>query len=713
MKPIYFLDESVISDIFFQNSLYLIKLLFVSYIFFYYIPRRIFPQPKTTFQIELIVINMIYMVAYLEIFVTLLIFLKIFSIPMFLILLVVTKFLFMKFYDKKEPLEVLNNLKTSFMISILDILDNPKLFYKKVIKQSKNKILNIQQKITFYNVLRFIFYFGVILYIFVETMTRGLESVTYAISDTAQFVDWVNHLQQNILYAKNQAGADMYGISILIFFIYTFTNIDIIILFSIYPILLFIALYLAIFYVLRDFTKSNFVAIFGVMFHGIILMSPLADYLLGTIVSTTNPAIVHYFGFSFYTPTKEDLSIAVHFPFESYKRYISAMAYEHSSVFVLLNSYFFIKYLSTKEEKFLLLYTLTLFLVFTFHGGGAIILIFISLLITFNSIIFRKLDIKTFKKGFISILIATIFGNLWMLSVLKYGIPEDFGAAAPFLDKIFNTKNNSVMILENGISKISFIALNYFHYFLFILLVFIFCISIFRNNRFQHLAFLSIIVGIFIVYFAPIAGFPLLASYLRLGEYYFFAVTLLITLNFYYLVKFGHKIIQLSILYILFILSILIVPKWITSPRLLSNINFNEWNSIPEFIVKIDKENQRYSWTLISYVQDYPKVRDKAYHINSAEFLMKFSPIKKYLEIPTQKVYIIVENFIHPYKGLNEWYYRWRFQIQTNLKSWIANYQATHNNIKIAYNSLTITIYEIDNREYMKYLKEKNEFRRN
>ena len=707
MNPIYFIDETIINEIFFQNSFALIKLLLVTYILFYYIPRKIFPQPKTSFQIEIIVINMIYMVSYVEIFITLFIYLKIFSIPMFLILLVATKFFFIKYYEKKDPFKILKDVKISFMIKTLDILDNPQLFYQKLVKNGKDKILNFQKKITFYNVLSFIFYFGVISYIFIETMTRGLESVSYSIADTGQFVDWVNHLHRNILYEKIQAGADMYGISILIFFIHTFTNIDVIILFSIYPTLLFLALYLAIFYVLRDFTKSNFVAIFGVMFHGIILMSPLALDILGGIVQTNHP-FIDYFGiFSYYVPTKEQLQNLIYFPLEAYYRYASGMAYEHASVFVLLNAYFLIKLLQYKTNKYLILYTLTLLLVFTFHGGGAIPLLVISILITLNGFLFLKIDKSTFKKGLLAVLFATIVGNIWMFSMVKYGIPKDFGAAAPFLDKLLNTKQYAKSVVEMGIFDTSFMAINKFHYFLIVLFIFNFILFLFRKEKFVNLSFLMIILGVFIIYFGPTFGFPNVASFLRLSEYFFLAITLLVSITFYYICKILPKIVILSLLYFLLIFSILAVPKWINSKEIQVLINKTEWTAIPEFIVKINQTNLRYSWSFISYVQDYTKVRNKGYHINVDEFLLKYSPLDKYLKIGSQKVFIAVEDFTHPYKGLNEWYYRWRSRIQSNLKAWISTYSMHHNNIKIAYRSKLVTIYEIDNQEYINYLIEK------
>jgi len=708
MKPTNFIDEDIIREIIFQNSLYLIKLLIISYFLFYWIPKRLFPQPKTTFTIEVIVINMIYMVAYVEIFVTLFVFLKIFSIVIFIIFMIFTKLFFIKFYEKKDPLEEMNKLRVATMIYVLDIIDNPKTFFHRVSVKTNEKIIFFQQHITFYNVLKFLLYLSVVGYIFVNTMARGLQTVSYSIADTAQFVDWVNHLQNNVLYSDYQVGADFYGISILIFFVNTFTNIDVAILFSVYPALLWIALYLAIFFVLKDFTKSDLVAIFAVIVHGFFLMSPLATYVVGASLSTNNPHIEHFLNFSFYAPTKEQLKYVLYFDFTSYYRYMTAMAYEHSSVFVLLNAYFLIKALEFKTNKYLILYALTLFLVFTFHGGGAIPLVIISILIAINSVLFLKLDWKIFKKGLLAILFGAILGNMWVLSMLKFGIPQDFGAAAPFLDKFFQTKEYASKVAENGIFHISFICLDYVQYALFILFIIHFVIMFFRRDRFVNTSFMLIILGIFIVYFGPTFGFPNLAAISRLVEYFFFAFTLLMAISFFYIYKILPKIILVILLQLIVIISILTIPKWINTKKVFNLINQTEWSEIPEFILKINKENLKFTWTVVSYVQDFSKVKNKGYHINTSEFIMTYSPLDKYLRVPTPKVYIVSEDFTNPYTAMNEWYYRWRSKIESNLRAWIATYSMYHDNIKIAYRSKLVTIYEIDNREYMKLVKIRN-----
>ena len=716
---IYLIDLNIIYQIFSKNIWYISKVLLVAYVLFYWLPIKLFPQEHTGIGVKKIVFNFIYMVAYIETVVTFLIFLKIFSLLLFFFVIIATKLAFLKWYYKKDLSKYLNNLRVSFMIWSLNFLENPKHYIRKLWKYLKSRVINFQQTLTFYTLMQKILLFSVFFYIIAVLVARGLYSYSNPAPDTSQFIEWVDFLQQNMLYPANKTfGADFYGISVLIFFVNIFTNINQIILFSLYPVLLLLALYLAIYYIIKDFSGSKYVAIFAVIIHGLVLMTPFSNEILGKIVTTSNPLIVDWFGLKFYIPDAASVArIGIFNGHIPYMRYMSAMAYEHSSVFVILNIYFFIKTLQTRLNSYLVVYTLTLMLVFIFHGGGAIVLVVMSLFVTANAIIFRKIDFQFLKKGIACILGASIIGNLWILSMIKYGIPEKFGAAAPFIDKLLGNANSKHQIVTAGIESVSISQILPIHLILVAMAFFAFFFSFFTKKRFLNSSFSLVIISIFFVYFMPNLGFPLLTKQSRLVEYLFFAITFLSAFYFFFFFykpiflvfkRYARSIILLSV-YAIFILLSLTMPKWIDTDRFWKNINGIEYTSISDIILKINRENRPFTWTAVSYVQEYAKVKNIGYHINTQNFLLRYNPTDRYLKIPTPKIFIFVENFPNPYKGMNEWYYRWRGKIQNNLKSWIALYSLTHKNIKIYQKTKTTTVYEIDNKEYMDLLRKKSE----
>ncbi|MCF6172806.1 MAG: hypothetical protein L3J44_03370 [Campylobacteraceae bacterium] len=715
---VYFIDVNIIYQIFTKNIWYISKILIVAYMLFYWLPVKIFPQEYTGQGVQKIVFNFIFMIAYVEVVVTFLIFIKIFTLLLFIFILIATKLAFLKWYYKKNIISLLNNLKVNIMLWILDFFDHPSSLKVKSWNYIKYKIVEFQQNLTFYFILKYILFFSVFIYIISTLISRGLYSYSDPVSDTSQFIEWMDFLQQNILYASNKTfGADFYGMTIMIFFLNIFTNIDQITIFSLYPILLLLAIYFSIYYVAKDFSGSKYIAIFAVMIHGIIFMSPISNVFLGKIVTTSSPVLIDLYGLKIYMPRViEAASRGLYNGYIPYIRYISGMAYEHSSIFVLLNSYFLIKVFSTKLNKFLIIYALTLMLVFTFHGGGAIVLVVISILIALNAIIFGRIDISLLKKGSLSILLASVVGNMWVLSMIKYGIPQNFGAAAPILDKLLGTARNIQETVAVGFESVSIVDITKIHILFFAMLVFGYIFSLFTKKRFVNTSFILISVGIFILYFGPNIGLPLLTKQSRLSEYMFFAMMLVMTFYFqfffykpsFFLFKKYARVLIVFVSYTVFLFFILAIPRWMDTNLFWKNINEIEYTSIPNIILKINKQNRPFNWTVISYVQEYAKVKNKGYHLNTQNFLLRYSPEDKYLKVPTVKVYIFVENFPNPYKGMEEWYYRWRSQIQNSLKSWIAIYNTTHDNIKVYQKTKTVTVYEIDNSNYIDYLRKEN-----
>ena len=722
METAYYLDLDIIYHTLTNNLWYLIRILAMTYVAFYYLPSKIFPQEHTGEGIQKIIFNFVYMTAYVEIVLTFLIFIKVFSIIIFIISLILTRLLVLKYYYNKQIVVIMEELRMKSMHFFLHILDNPHEVKENFRDWLNNASHHIQEHVNIYTFARTVLFVLVFFYIIAILMARGMLSYGDPSSDTAQFIEWVGMLEQNTLFSDSKSfGADFYGQAIIIFFIALITNINKIVIFSLFPVLILLALYLSIYYVVKQFTNSKYSGLFAVMIHGLVLMSPLSEPILGKIFTTSLPDLVHIFNFSFYVPNAEDVKSGGNYiGTEPYLRYIAGLAYEISSVFVLLNMYFLIRALDTKLNRYIWMYGLTLLLVFTFHGGGAIFLLPASILISLNALVFRKINVKLLKKGLIAVLLAAVIGNLWMLAMIKYGIPEDFGAAAPFIDKILQTKNQTKNIVNLGYNSVSIVQITTLHLIMMGLLAFSFIVAMFSKKRFEYTSVLLFSLAIFITYFGPNAGIQLLAHQARQAEYLFMALTMIAAFYFFaffykpmFLLFKKHArypIFGASLL--IFLVAIAVFPKWINNYQFWKNISMIEYSSIPQTILKINDDNRPFTWTIVGYVQSYPKVLNIGYHINIQQFLLDYSPTKQYLEVPTEKVYIFVDNVPTPYMGLHQWYYRWRDDIQNNIKTWITMYGATHNNMKVYTKTSTITVYEIDNHEYMEKLA-KEEMKKN
>jgi hypothetical protein len=707
-------NTAIMSEIF-QISLWnFFKLSIMSSIFFYWIPQYVFPQYIVKDKLDKIMFNILYMLTFILLSIPAMVQFHIFSFPLFLLLLFFFKGFFLYFFEKRNYTDELIDSFRKVLIKVLDIIDNFYINWKVHRKKAPRYHLSrIQTFLLPESLFTLLTYFIFIYCIYIISL-GGFISYADAVPDTVQFVEWVHSFHENILFKDGKTpGADFYGQATFVFFLQIISGIDSIVLFNIYPALLVFFVLFGLYYVVYKITFSRYSAAFSVFLFGVIFLSPLAHTILGYLYQTELPNMVEWNGLSFYLVWLSDVlnytpSPAIEIAHIPYERYSAGLAYELSSSMFLLNNYFITRIFTHRGKDNILLYAITLFLVFTFHGGGAIYLVVSNIFIFIAAVLFGKFHWQTFKQGLIAIFIVAILGNLWTLSVIKYGIPQDFGAAAPFLDTLFSTKE-SVKNITDGGEILEIILLNKIQVSIVFAMLLLPFLSIFRKRKFLYLSMSLTILAVMLIYFAPNLGLPRAVKQTRAAEYLLSVFAMGSGIYFYFFVVkplsyFKHIYLKYSALFIsvvVVVITITQVPRWIDTNRFMRQTNSIGYNDLAYIIYKISKENQPFSWSVVSYVQSYPKLLGKAYHINTTEFLLNYNPSDSELKIMSKKIYIFVENSANQFKGTGEWYYRWRPQVQEELKQWINFYLVTHDNISVYYQNNIVTVYEIDNSEYV------------
>ena len=698
-----FLDTSLFATILKINLSKALLLFGVAFFLFWLLPRWIFPQRFAGAGLEKSVSNILYMLTFFELVVPLMIQLGIFSLFSLLAVMVGAKLLFIRFVEKRKIGQIVEKSRDRLMILLFDFLDDPSLYItkmKKTFLQKLHTILLLQTR-SLPNRLFLLILFAILLY---YLGYRCFISMSNPLPDTSQFVEWVANLQRGVLYADNKtAGADFYGLSLFIFILQLFTNIDSLVLFNIYPLLLIAFLLFGVYFVAKRFALSWRVAAWSVMIYGLVLIgSPLDDFLLPPFHSTTHPEIIHFLFFKLYTLPKEWIGGVSGPGATPYLRYFSGMAYEFASAFFLLNLYYLIHAFQTGRTKDLINYSLTLLLVFIFHGGGAIALSVPSILIALHALLSKKLSWSLLKKGLLAIGIAAIFGNGWMLSVIKYGIPQDFGAAAPFLDRLFGTKQAMEDIVATGIEEVTVSYLTSVELYLLLATLFFFFLAKVNKKGFYFASFLLIPLGVFLIYYSENLGLFKLIYQDRAAEYLLLSLVPLIACSlkllfypFRSLFPRLYRAIFLPLSFATLAFILVFVPQYKDSPLLLRSIDPLNYSPVSWMLYTIKKEHKPYTWSVVSFIEEYPQVLGKGFFINSQDFIAQYDPIDP--KLPKQKIFIFVEDIPHTPHLSSEWYYRWRGQITDNLKAWIALYSSTHHNIRLWEKSTFVSVYEIDN----------------
>jgi hypothetical protein len=123
-------------------------------------------------------------------------------------------------------------------------------------------------------------------------------------------------------------------------------------------------------------------------------------------------------------------------------------------------------------------------------------------------------------------------------------------------------------------------------------------------------------------------------------------------------------------------------------------IDYSGYGATAYATLEIQHELEPFTWTLVTYGQEFPMVLGRGFHMTAVEFLDRYDPAGD-LDIPTPFVFIAVEKIPHPFE-INTWAARFsRADIQRRLQTWCFVYQRTHRDMHIFRDSDDVRVYII------------------
>ncbi|HEX2834200.1 MAG TPA: hypothetical protein VHW00_14415 [Thermoanaerobaculia bacterium] len=125
-------------------------------------------------------------------------------------------------------------------------------------------------------------------------------------------------------------------------------------------------------------------------------------------------------------------------------------------------------------------------------------------------------------------------------------------------------------------------------------------------------------------------------------------------------------------------------------------INYSGYSATAFTVLDLERRLEPFTWTLVTYGQEFPMVLGKGFHLAAADFLEQYDPEDPRLPIPTKYVYIVVEKLPHHFQ-INTWAARFsRSDLQQRLQTWCFLYQLSHRNIRIAHDDEHVRVYVIE-----------------
>jgi len=124
-------------------------------------------------------------------------------------------------------------------------------------------------------------------------------------------------------------------------------------------------------------------------------------------------------------------------------------------------------------------------------------------------------------------------------------------------------------------------------------------------------------------------------------------------------------------------------------------IHYSGYSATAYVVLEIQRELEPFTWTLVTYGQEYPMVLGRGFHLTAVDFLDRYDPAGTRLDIPTPYVFIAVEKNPHPFE-INTWAERFsRADIQRRLQTWCFLYQRTHRDMRIFRDDENVRVYMI------------------
>lgn len=124
-------------------------------------------------------------------------------------------------------------------------------------------------------------------------------------------------------------------------------------------------------------------------------------------------------------------------------------------------------------------------------------------------------------------------------------------------------------------------------------------------------------------------------------------------------------------------------------------INYSGYGGTASAVISIERDLEPFTWTLVTYGQEFPMVLNKGFHLAAADFLDRYDPADPRLSIPTPYVFIAVEKNPHPFE-INTWASRFsREEIQRRLQTWCDLYRLNHRDMQVYRDDENVRVYMI------------------
>jgi hypothetical protein len=402
------------------------------------------------------------------------------------------------------------------------------------------------------------------------------------------------------------------------------------------------------------------------------------------------------------------------FALTDFQRQTSTLSQELAIVLLFPAAMFLINFFRSRERWDLIGFAGCTAAIAAVHSGVVFPLILMCAVILLVLMIHRSLTPGTLRRVLLTGTVAVLIGSTWILGFIVYPYAGGKNLTSPqssvggtvlyyfpFVGKLIRPEGGAVTTDETRI----FVTLTPFLIACIVLAIALAVVS-FRNrdNHRVNLLWISLLFVMFLIgHFASMLRLPQIVEQRRNSQWLIMSMTILIGVAIVEIGSFVRFIptrravpAAASVLSLLLILWTIRVPR-LTDPLIHDRIvNYSGWGGSALAVLNIERRFDPYTWTLVSYGQEFPMVLRRGFHLPAADFLDRYDPTLPVIPIPTPQIFVIVEKTPHPFQ-INTWSEKFsRAELEQRLQTWIHLYQATHRNLRVFLEDKNVRVYQIE-----------------
>lgn len=395
----------------------------------------------------------------------------------------------------------------------------------------------------------------------------------------------------------------------------------------------------------------------------------------------------------------------------AFQRQTSTLPQELAMVMLFPAALFLFHFFKTRQRWYLIGFGGCTAAIAAVHSGVIIPLVLMCALILAAAALHRTLQPRTVGRAILTGALAVVIGSAWLLGFILYpytggknhpGLDTSVPGAAlyyfPFLRSIAGDR---AVAAEN---TPIYVTLTPFLVVCIVVALLLAIASFVRNDdrRASRIWIAALFLVFLLMHFASELRLPQIVETARNSQWLLMSIVILAGVAVAETRAFSRFFSARMATALAAIASVLLLGAWsarvprLTDPAIHERIvNYSGYGGSALAVLNIERSFEPYTWTIVSYGQEFPMVLRRGFHLPAADFLDRFDPTADVVPIPTPDLFVIVEKKPHPFQ-INTWATRFsRTDLEQRLQTWVQLYQATHSNLRVYLDDENVRVYQI------------------